>query len=137
VGIIDKSGYFTEQLIAKINGSDTTNTLTLIKDPEDVFKTTYDSLGYNGYIVIPQNASWKKGLDSLSFNTDHTYGIGATAPLESKLNKAWAEIKNDSLGIDATKKQILAASNISLKINNTKIHSDAGAATVIGYVCGF
>ena len=106
--------------------------------PEEVFKTMYDSLSYNGYIVIPQNTSWKEGLDSLSFNTNHTYGIGATVPLERKLNRLWSEVKNDSLGIDATKKQILAKSNISLKINNAKNRdADAGAATVIGYVCGF
>ena len=138
VGIIDKSGYFTEELIAKTNGTDTLNKLALIKTPEEVFKTMYDSLGYNGFIVIPQNTSWKEGLDSLSFNTNHTYGIGATVPLERKLNRLWSEVKNDSLGIDATKKQILAKSNISLKINNAKNRdADAGAATVIGYVCGF
>ncbi len=138
VGIIDKSGYFTEELIAKTNVTDTLNKLALIKTPEEVFKTMYDSLGYNGFIVIPQNTSWKEGLDSLSFNTNHTYGIGATVPLERKLNRLWSEVKNDSLGIDATKKQILAKSNISLKINNAKNRdADAGAATVIGYVCGF
>ena len=138
LGIIDKSGYFSETLIAKANAEDSTNLLTLIRVPEEAFKTRFDSLGYSGYIVIPQNADWKNGLDSLSFNTNKTYGIGATVPLEKKLNKLWNELKNDSLGIDATKKQILAKSNISLKINNTRNQSaDAGAATIIGYVCGF
>jgi len=138
VGIIDKSGFFTESLIARSNQADTMNKLSLISMPEEAFKTRYDSLGYNGYIVIPQNASWKQGLDSLSFNTNKTYGIGATVPLERKLNRLWSEIKNDSLGIDSTKKQILASSNISLKIYNAKNQdADAGAATVIGYVCGF
>jgi ABC-2 type transport system permease protein len=138
VGIIDKSGYFTEELIAKVNHSDTLNKLSLVKMPEEVFKTMYDSLGYKGYVVIPQNASWKTGLDSLSFNTNKTYGIGATVPIEQKLNKIWSEVKNDSLGIDATKKQILLSSNINLKIYNAKNKdADAKNATVIGYVCGF
>ena len=138
VGIIDRSGYFTEELIAKTNQSDTLNKLSLIKMPEEAFKGLYDSLGYNGYIVIPENTSWKEGLDSLLFNTNQTYGIGTTVPVEKKLNRLWSEIKNDSLGIDATKKHILASSNISLKIYNIKNQdADAGAATVIGYVCGF
>jgi len=138
VGIIDRSGYFNDTLVAKINKEDTSNRLTLIKQPEAIFKDSYDSLGYSGYVVIPSDASWKTGLDSLLFNTDHTYGIGATVPLESKLNKLWNEVKNDSLGIDASKKMILAQSNINLKVNNTQNqNADAGAATVIGYVCGF
>ncbi|HMK03228.1 MAG TPA: ABC transporter permease [Ferruginibacter sp.] len=138
VGIIDKSGYFTEQLVANANRGDTANNLTLIRISEEVFKTQYDSLGYNGYVVIPENADWKKGLDSLVLNTNKTYGIGATVPVENKLNKLWSEIKNDSLGIDAAKKEILSKSNINLKTSNAKNQdADAGAATVIGYVCGF
>ncbi len=138
VGIIDKSGFFTHELIAKTNGTDSLNKLSLIKIPEALFKTSYDSLGYNGYVVIPQTASWKQGLDSLLFVTNKTYGAGATIPVENKLNRLWDEIKNDSLGIDSSKKQILASSNISLKVYNSKNReADAGAATVIGYVCGF
>ncbi len=138
VGIIDKSGLFSEKLIASTNGTDTMNKLSLIKMPEELFKTSYDSLGYNGYVVIPQTASWKQGLDSLLFITNKTYGAGATIPVENKLNRLWNEIKNDSLGIDSSKKQILASSNISLKVFNSKNReADAGAATVIGYVCGF
>ncbi|HMI78299.1 MAG TPA: ABC transporter permease [Ferruginibacter sp.] len=138
VGIIDKSGYFTEGRVAKANLGDTVNTLTLIKKSEEVFKTEFDSLGYNGYVVIPEDADWRKGLDSLVLNTNKTYGIGTTDPVENKLNRLWAEIKNDSLGIDAAKKEILSKSNINLKTNNTKNETaDAGAATVIGYVCGF
>ena len=138
VGIVDHSGYFNDDLVAKINKDDTSNRLTLIKIPDATFEDSYDSLGYSGYVVIPANASWKKGLDSLQFNTRNTYGIGATVPLEVKLNKLWNEVKNDSLGIDSSKRNILDESNISLKIHNTQSQTaDAGAATVIGYVCGF
>ncbi len=138
VAIIDRSGYFTEDLIAKANHKDTANKFTLIKNSEADFKNQYDSLGYNGYIVIPRDANWKLGLDSLLFNTNKTYGIGAAIPVQRKLNAIWNDIKNDSLGIDAAKKQILATSNISLKLNNSKNQTaDAETATVIGYVCGF
>ncbi len=138
VGIIDQSGYFTDELLAKINKEDTSNNLTLVKFPEETFKKIYDSMGYSGYVVIPRSTSWKLGLDSLLFNTDKTFGVGVTDPIQSKLNKLWSEIKNDSLGIDSAKKEILAKSNISLKMHNTKDQAaDAGAATVIGYVCGF
>ncbi len=138
VAVIDKSGYFTEALLEKTNQGDTLNKLTLVKLPEVIFKDIYDSLGYNGYVVIPGNTNWKEGLDSLAFNTNKTYGIGATSPIERKLNRLWDEIKNDSLGIDSSKKQILATSDISLKVLNIKNRAaDSQSATVIGYVCGF
>lgn len=65
VAIIDQSGYFSDKLIANANQGDSVNNLTLIKTSEESFKTMYDSLGYDGYVVIPQNLDWRKGLDSL------------------------------------------------------------------------
>lgn len=38
VGIIDKSGFFTDELIAKTNGTDSLNKLSLIKIPEALLK---------------------------------------------------------------------------------------------------
>ena len=138
VAVIDKSGYFTEAALAKLNQDDTLNKLTLVNVPEDILRDRYDSLGYNGYVVIPATLDWRKGLDSLSFNTNKTYGIGATVPVERKLNRLWDEIKNDSLGIDAGKKTILATSKINLKILNIKNRAaDSQSATIIGHVCGF
>lgn len=137
LAVIDHSGYFNEERIAKMNREVPSNMITLVKAPEEQFKKEYDSL-YSGYVVIPDTINWRTGLDSLSFNTNHTYGIGATAPLEEKLKRLWSEIKNDSLGIDSAKKEILAKSNISLKINNEKDRTgDSQSATIIGYVCGF
>ncbi|HNK27584.1 MAG TPA: ABC transporter permease [Ferruginibacter sp.] len=138
VAVIDKSGYFTEAALAKLNQDDTLNKLTLVNVPEEILRDRYDSLGYNGYVVIPATLDWRKGLYSLSFNTNKTYGIGATVPVERKLNRLWDEIKNDSLGIDAGKKTILATSKINLKILNIKNRAaDSQSATIIGYVCGF
>ena len=136
--MIDKSGYFTEAALAKLNQDDTLNKLTLVNVPGDILRDRYDSLGYNGYVVIPATLDWRKGLDSLSFNTNKTYGIGATVPVERKLNRLWDEIRNDSLGIDAGKKTILATSKINLKMLNIKKGAaDSQSATIIGYVCGF
>lgn len=138
VGLIDHSGYFTEDMLKRVNTDDTSNGITLIREKESVFKDIYDSMGYNGYIVIPAQIDWRKGIDSLPFNTNKTYGYGATSPIEKKMNRLWDEIKNDSLGIDASKKQVLMGSKISIKLSNSKNKAaDAGVATVIGYVCGF
>ncbi|MEO7583099.1 MAG: ABC transporter permease [Ferruginibacter sp.] len=139
VALIDHSGLFTEKLIANTNGSDTSNTLKLITADRDKVITGFDSLGYDGYVVIPGNFNWRTGVDSnrLLVNTKKTYGIGALEPIEKKLNKIWAEIKKDSLGIDAAKQNIIN-SVLSIKVNNEKDkHADAGIATLIGYVSGF
>jgi len=138
VAIIDSSGYFTDELVAGANKGDTAKSISLVSTSEDIFKKQYDSLGYDGYIVIPSKANWRARLDSLPLRTNKTYGVGATAPVEMKLNQLWDQIKNDSLGIDSTKKAILLTSKITLKLDNTQNHAaDSETATIIGYVCGF
>ncbi len=138
VGIIDSSGYFTNALIANANKADTMNSLTLIRISEDVFKDQYDSLGYDGYVVIPSNANWRVKLDSLPLKTSTTFGPGAAIPVEKKLNDLWNQVKNDSLGIDSAKKEILENSTISLKLANEKNKAaDSDTASTIGFVCGF
>jgi len=137
VAIIDETGYFSENLVAKINKEDTTNKLTLIKMPKEAFDKEFDSSGFDGYVVIPASANWKK-MDSLRLITHQTFGLGATQPMEAKLNKIWDQVKYDSLGIDSAKNEILMTSKLTVKLDNVKNRSaDAGAATIIGYVCGF
>ncbi|MEO6253772.1 MAG: ABC transporter permease [Ferruginibacter sp.] len=139
VAVIDRSGLFTEKLITNANGPDTANTLTLITTDPDKVIAGFDSLGYDGYVEIPENFNWRTGVDSnnLSVNTKKTYGIGALVPIEKKLNKIWAEIKKDSLGIDSVKQHIIN-SVLSIKVNNEKDkNADAGIASLIGYVSGF
>jgi ABC-2 type transport system permease protein len=138
VGLIDQSGYFTEPLVAQANAVDTANKLVLIKSTESEFSKVYDSLGYNGYIVIPQHINWKGELENLSLKTNKTYGMGVTAPITVKLNSIWDEVKNDSLGIDVAKQQIMRSSRLNVNLSNEKNKdADSGIATVIGYVCGF
>lgn len=94
-------------------------------------------MGYDGYIIIPENFTWQKGVDSLVINTKKSFGIGAANPVEKKINQMWSKIKHDSLGIDTSKETILSKS-VQLKFHNEKNkNADAGIATTIGYVCGF
>lgn len=138
VALIDRSGLFRPALIDKANFEDSTSKLTLISNEPEKFIAGFDSSGYDAYVLIPGNTDWRTGYDSLLLNTKKSYGIGASAPVQGKINRIWDDIKNDSLGIDASKKMILAKSRINLKINNEKNKAaDAGTATVIGYVCGF
>ena len=138
VAVIDETGYFSDSLVAKANKGNTANQLTLIKSTKEDFAKIYDASVYDGYVVIPKSANWRKKIDSLPFITNKTYGLGATAPMENKLNTLWDEVTYDSLGIDSAKNAILTNSKLTVKMENVKNRTaDAGAATVIGYVCGF
>ena len=139
IALIDRSGLFTENLITTVNGTDTSNTLKLITANTEKIITGFDSLGYDGYVIIPENFNWRTGVesDNLSINTKKTYGIGALEPIEKKLNKIWAQIKKDSLGIDSAKQNIINRV-LAVKVNNEKDkNANAGIATLIGYVAGF
>lgn len=137
IAMIDRSGIFNEDLIRSVNGNDSLNTISLVRGDNKGFNKNFDSLGYDGYVVIPENFNWQTGLDSLSVNTKKSFGIGALKPVEKKINLLWSKVKHDSLGIDPTKEAILNKT-IDLKLNNEKNkNADAGVATVIGYVSGF
>lgn len=139
VAMMDHSGLFKQDLINKANATDSLNTISLISKDTKGFENSFDSLGYDGYIIIPENFNWRTGTDSnrILINTKKSFGNGATRPVEKKLNQLWTKIKHDSLGLTAAKDSILNSS-ITLKLNNEKNkNADAGIATVIGYVCGF
>ena len=137
IAMIDRSGLFNEDLIKSVNGNDSLNTISLVRGDVKVFNEIFDSLGYDGYVMIPENFNWQTGLDSLSVNTKKSFGIGALKPVEKKINLLWSRVKHDSLGIDPAKEAILNKT-IDLKLNNEKNkNADAGIATIIGYVSGF
>ncbi len=137
IALIDKSGLFTEDLIKSVNKKDTANSFKLITSNQDRVEKGFDSLGFDGYVVIPEKFNWKDGADSLLVNTKKSFGIGALNPVEKKINLMWSKIKHDSLGIDISKEAILNKT-VSLKLNNEKNkNADAGVATIIGYVSGF
>ena len=138
VAVIDRSGLITGDNIAEENKADSTNILTLVNINEKTINESYDSLGFNGYIIIPDTIRWETGIKSLAFNSNKTYGDMAVIPLQQKMNKIWDKVKNEKLGIDSVKKTILANSKISLTPKNNKDKSaNAAIATIIGYVCGF
>ena len=137
IALIDKSGLFNEDLIKSVNGNDTLNTIHLVTGGTEKINENFDSLGYDGYLLIPESFNWQTGVDSISVNTKKSFGMGALKPIEKKLNLLWSRIKNDSMGIDAAKEAVLNKA-ISLKLNNEKNkNADAGIATVVGYVSGF
>ncbi len=137
IALIDKSGLFNEDLIKSVNGNDSLNTIRLVRGDDKGFNEAFDSLGFDGYVIIPENFTWQTGLDSLSVNTKKSFGIGALKPVEKKINLLWSRVKHDSLGIDPAKEAILNKT-IDLRLNNEKNkNADAGVATVIGYVSGF
>jgi ABC-2 type transport system permease protein len=139
IGLIDKSGLFRKDLVSNANTGDTSAKLQLITSDFENFKAKFDSLGYDGYLTVPENFNWKMGLDSsnnIKINTKRTFGVGAMEPVEKKLNKIWTEIKKDSLGIDSVKQDIMNR-NLSVKLNNEENkNANADNASVIGYVCG-
>lgn len=137
IALIDRSGLFTKDQVAQVNGKDTSNTVQLISSNTERVMGAFDSLGFDGYLVIPENFNWQTGTDSLVVNTKKSYGLGALNPIEKKINALWNKIKHDSLGIDVNK-EILLNKSISLKLHNEKNrNADAVAASTIGYVCGF
>ncbi len=139
IAMIDKSGLFSEDLVKSVNGKDSLNTIKLVPSDIKGFNESFDSLGYDGYVVIPQNFNWQTGADSnkILVNTKKSFGNGAIDPVEKKLNLLWTKIKHDSLGL-TSQKDVILNSSLSLKLNNEKNkNADAGIATVIGYVSGF
>jgi len=139
IALLDKSGLFTPDLIKTIDGKDSSHILQLVSKNtnEETIKKNFDSLGFDGYVIIPGNFDWKTGTDSLLVNTKKSFGLGAVRPIETKLTQAWNKIKRDSLGLDSSKMTILSRT-VNLKVNNEKDrNANAGVATVIGYVSGF
>ncbi len=137
IALIDQSGLFKQDLIKAVNGNDTVNSIQLVSTNPELMKTSFDSLGFDGYVIVPADFTWQNGKDSLLVNTKKSFGIGALKPVEKKINLIWSKIKHDSLGIDITKEAVLNKS-IDLKLNNEKDkNANAGIATIIGYVSGF
>ena len=137
IALVDRSGLFTEERIKAFEKGDTSHSLKLITSGQERLMTSFDSLGFDGYVVIPANFNWRTGTDSLLFTTKKSFGIGALNPAENKINGIWNRIKNDSLGIDVSKEEVLNK-KVNLKLNNEKNkNANEKTATVIGYVCGF
>ncbi|MEQ1678682.1 MAG: ABC transporter permease, partial [Chitinophagaceae bacterium] len=138
VAVIDSSGYFTRQVLVNQNMADNSSTLDLVqKDSVGNVLADYKAAGYDGYIVIPAIDYQAKKTDSLLFKANKSYGSAATAAVEAKLNRIWDEIKNEKLGIDNDKREILTLSRISISSSNLKdVKANAKTAEGIAFVSG-
>jgi ABC-2 type transport system permease protein len=138
VAIIDSSGYFTDSIVAKENALDNDSNLSLVKNEADKVISDPAKEGYDGYIIIPVIKWDTAQTHALVFVANKSYGISSTAVVENKLNHIWDAVKNEKLGIDADKRNILANSRIGLSSSNKKDKTaNAAMATGIGYACGF
>jgi ABC-2 type transport system permease protein len=137
VAVIDSSGYFTETRLEKENQADHNSTLVRITTDPSKIIADHQAEGYDGYIIIPQ-MKWQRGNPGLELRAKKSYGSASTGMVETKLNRIWDEVKNDSLFIDASKQQILSQSRLGLTSKNI-VDETANAKTAegIGYACGF
>lgn len=138
VAVIDSSGYFDRGRIERENQKDSSSLLSLVDSAPDSLKNNFTDLGYDAYIVIPRQDNWQSGLKDLLLFTNRTMGAEASGRVENKLNNIWNEIKNEKLGIDEDKKNIIKTSTVSVQsINVHDTSANSSIASTIGYVAGF
>lgn len=137
IAVIDSSGYFNKGQFERANLADSFFVLTLVNYNVDSLKHNYKTLGYDGFVVIPQAIEWEKGIKNVTFRSDKKFG-NATEQTENRLNLLWADIKNEKLGIDENKKTIISASRIAVRSEDLKGQaSNEGTARSIGFIAGF
>ena len=138
VAVIDSSGYFDKGRIERENQKDSSSILTIIASNTDSLKKNFSDWGYDGFVVIPQQTTWESGIKNLSLHTSRTMGVDASGKVENKLNNIWNEIKNEKLGIDDEKKNIIKNSTVSVHaVNVNDETANSSVASTIGYVAGF
>lgn len=138
VAVIDSSGYFDRGRIERENQKDSSSVLNILTINADSLKKNFADLGYDGYIIIPQQNNWESGIKNLLLHTSRTMGMDASGRVENKLNNIWNEIKNEKLGIDEDKKSIIKNSTVSVRsINVNDTTANSSIASTIGYVAGF
>ena len=138
VAVLDSSGYFDRGRVERENQKDSSSLLTLVNINADRLKNSFDELGYDGYIIIPRQDNWQSGLKNLALFTNRTMGNESSGRVESKLNNIWSEVKNERLGIDEDKKDILKNSTVDIySVNVHDATANSSVASTIGYVAGF
>ena len=137
VAVIDSSGYFNKGQFERSNQADSSAVLTVVSYDIDSLRHNYKKLGFDGFVVIPQTVDWEKGIKNVTFRSDKKFG-DATEQLENRLNLLWADIKNEKLGIDESKKAIISASRVGVRSEDLKGQvSNEGTAKGIGFIAGF
>ncbi|MGZ8511489.1 MAG: ABC transporter permease [Chitinophagaceae bacterium] len=138
VAIVDSSGYFDRGRIERENQKDSSSVLTVITSNTDSLRKNFSDWGYDGFVVVPQQTNWESGIKNLLLHTNRTMGVEASQKVENKLNNIWNEIKNEKLGIDEAKKNIIK--NSTVNVQSVNVHDEtanSSIASTIGYVAGF
>lgn len=137
VAVLDSSGYFSKSLMDNSNRLDQSSTLTLVVPKQGSNTFNFDSSGFDALLVIPA-LDWKEGNSNIRLEAKKSYGPSSISTIETKLNRIWDEIKNDSLRIDAAQQKILLTSRLGVHFTNiTDPRSNAKLANAIGLACGF
>ena len=135
IAVIDSSGYFDQGKIARENLIDSSTVLSYVTNSPEVLRTTLDKSSYDGFVIIPANADWEKGLHNLSLQTNRTLGMENSFAIQKKLNNIWNTIKNEKLGIDENKKKVMENSVITVSAVNIKDkNASSDTASIIGTV---
>ncbi|MBS1621350.1 MAG: ABC transporter permease [Bacteroidetes bacterium] len=137
VAVIDSSGYFTKDQLDKQNGLDNSSLLTLIENKSGEKEFKFDSSDFDAFLFIPP-LNWQKGDNKINLEAKKSYGPASITAIETKLNRVWDAVKNDSLHIDSVKQNILLSSRLGLHFTNiTDPKANAKIANAIGLACGF
>ena len=135
VAMIDNSGLFDKGKVERENMQDSSATITLLNVPADTLRKNFATMGYDGYIVVPSNVDWQKGLPKLPLNTSRTISVDGADPIQRKLNNIWTTIKNEKLGMDDGKISVLQSSRVSLQPTNVNDTSaDSEIASYLGII---
>ena len=138
IAVIDSSGFFDQQKITAENKLDSSVVLYHVNNTPSELLTTLDKTDYDGFVVIPANTDWEKGLNNLPLQANRTIAVETAFAIQKRLNNVWTGVKNEKLGIDESKKKIMEASIVTISPVNIKDkNANSGIATVIGIVSGF
>jgi ABC-2 type transport system permease protein len=138
VAVIDSSGYFNKGQLERANAADSTLVMTLVNESPDSLKISYKRLGYDGFVIIPPSQNWEQGLPNVSFRADKKFGAVSVGQIENRLNFLWTDVKNEKLGIDDNKKQIISKSQVSVTSKDLQGQAaNEKVASTIGFVAGF
>ena len=138
VALIDSSGNFNTGMVERENLKDSSSKIVLVNLSPEYLEQTYDSLGFDGFIVIPSKIDWENGIDNLALQSDKKNGLASIDKVNQKLSNIWDEVKNEKLGIGEKEKKILSSSRIRIIATDVnKAKANIGTATTIGFVAGF
>ncbi len=138
VAVIDSSGhgYFTQEVLDRENKKATGSVLSVSNKPPDSVRQHFKDYGFDGYVTIPAVNAVGTAPLSITMHTDKAYGTGSIKVVEGKLNDVWDEIKNEALGLDSAKQEVLTKNRMQLTLE-TDTKTNTEAASGIGYACGF